>query len=100
MLKPPSLADLICRIEADPDLSSSKRRNLASSVRMFAKVLELDLAHDRAAIRPYRDKLATFEPARAAMSRKALVEHPLRLPLRARAIRLPGTSPASRRPRC
>jgi len=65
----PTLADLFCSIEADSELTSAKRRNLASSIRRFADVTGKTLQSE-ASFPAVRMGLIRANPAASGVSRK------------------------------
>lgn len=64
------MADLIERIRADDSVSSSRRRDILSSVRRFCALLDLEPARAPAAFPFFRDAIRRFHPARGNISPK------------------------------
>jgi hypothetical protein len=65
-----TLAGLLQLIEFDAELSPRRKRDLASSLKSFARLLDLDMERSVAGIAPYRDRLDRFDPGVAGISRK------------------------------
>ena len=65
-----TFAGLLQLIEFDAELAARRRRDLASSVKSFARLLGIDMERSTAGIAPYRDRLDRFDPAVAGVSRK------------------------------
>jgi integrase len=62
MSAPLTLQGTLNRIAADEDLPKRRRQDLASSIRIFAKLLALPLATSPADPHAYRGRLQTFQP--------------------------------------
>src|SRR5262249_40592331 len=65
-----TFAGLLRLIQFDVDLSPTRKRDLASSVKVFARLLDIDVERSVAGIAPYRDRLNRFDPEVAGVSRK------------------------------
>ena len=62
------LAEVICRLQVDPDLSLVRKREMISALRSVARLLELDPAAIPAAPRELRNRLAALSPAAGGIS--------------------------------
>ncbi len=69
-LEATTFANLLDRVRGDTGLSANRRRDLASAIRTFVRLLDLDPAHAEAGIKPHRAKIQKFYPASAGISRK------------------------------
>lgn len=67
---PMTLAEVLARIAGDTGLPQSRRRNLCSSLRSFARILGKDLAALPAHLGRYRESLQRVHPAQAKISLK------------------------------
>jgi integrase len=65
-----TFAGLLQLIESDIELAAQRKRDLASSLKSFARRLEIDMERSVAGIAPYRDRLDRFDPEAAGVSRK------------------------------
>jgi integrase len=70
MSSPLTLADVRERVLADPELSDSKRSNVASSLKRFAHVLHVPPQTSPAEFQIYRAKIKVFIPAQYGLSTK------------------------------
>lgn len=64
-----TMQDLLDRIIADPDLADGRRRNVATSIRKFVALLDLDLTMP-ANFRVFRDHLSRFHVGKAGMTKQ------------------------------
>ena len=65
-----AFADVVARISADTDLTSTRRRDVVSSIRCLMRLLELDPAATPATLGVLRPHLERFHPAQAGISEK------------------------------
>jgi hypothetical protein len=65
-----SLADIIARLQADPDLNLSQQREMISALHAVARLLDADPAAIAAEPRSLRNSLAALSPAAAGISRR------------------------------
>ncbi len=66
----PTFSDVIARITADTNLTSARRRDVASSIRCLMRLLDLDPAATLANLGVLRPRLERFHPAQAGISAK------------------------------
>lgn len=69
---PLTLDDLITRVRTDPDLTLTRRRDLASSLRRLCILLGLDPANEPASAAHLRGLLALVSPHQAQIADKTL----------------------------
>ncbi len=65
-----TFAWVLDQIERDQDLPATRRRDYASAVRTFARVVDIDLERSVASIVLYRPRFQNFSPASANMTPK------------------------------
>src|SRR5262245_1557243 len=65
-----TFSGLLRLIESDVELAAQRKRDLASSLKSFARLLDIDIERSVAGIAPYRDRLDRFDPVVAGISRK------------------------------
>jgi integrase len=65
-----TFAGLLQLIEFDAELAVRRKRDFTSSLKSFARLLEIDMERSVAGIAPYRDRLDRFDPVVAGVSPK------------------------------